>query len=125
MSNSVSTCVLRNVSVLLNEAFLAFLVYLLYTFSFDRHPSALQSKHSFAWLFLYPTKSKAVIKVLSLESEPFLFLHEIFSSFTFLLEMNCINSFGLYHTTVISILFHAQIVFSVFQVEAFCGVLDS
>lgn len=37
-----------------------------------------------------------------LESE----LKESFSSFTFLLEMNCINSFSLYHATVISILFH-------------------
>lgn len=108
MSKSRSTCVPGSLSVLLNQAFFAFLVYCFYTFSSDHHPSALLSKHSFAWLFLYPTKYKAATEMLCLEFEPFLFLQESLSSFTFPLEMNCINSFHLFHTTVISVIFHAQ-----------------
>jgi len=65
VSNFTPTCVLISLSVLLNQAFFAFLVYHLYTFTSDHHPSApsyLKSKQSFTWLFRTLPSTKQQLK---------------------------------------------------------------
>lgn len=93
------TCVLKSLSVLLNQAFFTFLA-IIFTRSLPTMIHLLFTVgNSFTRLFLYPTKHKRATEVLS-GTRAFSFSSWKSPSLTFSWE---INSFSVYHTTVIYI----------------------